>query len=137
MKIIISEKEKRNVNGFLEWIVLMLGYTLVLTSVSIIFKSIEIDSFFYGLLATVIIYVLNKTIKPLIVLLTLPITGLTLGLFFPFINLFMLKLMDWILGSHVNINGFWSALFIAILISIMNYIMESLIIKPLLTKKGK
>ena len=88
----------------------------------------------YSALATFIIYVLNQTIKPILVTLTIPITGLTLGLFYPFINLFILKLTDWILGPHFNLTSFWVAIVISLLISIMNFLVEGLIIKPILKR---
>jgi putative membrane protein len=74
-----------------------------------------------------IIYVLNKTIKPVLVTLTIPITGITLGLFYPCINVFILKLVDWILGSHFEVKNLFIALLVSILLSITNFIMEELI----------
>ena len=69
----------------LEWLIKILGYALVLITVSIIFKNtIYIDNSYWGLwavLASLIVFILNKTIKPILVWLTLPITALTLGLF--------------------------------------------------------
>ena len=105
--------------------------------VSKLFKSFYIDKvhpLFYSTLATFILYVLNKTVKPILVSLTIPITGITLGLFYPFINLFVLKLTDWILGSHFDLNDFWVALVISILISVMNFVMEDVIIAPLIRR---
>lgn len=123
-------------NNLIEWLIYMLGYALILVLVSLIFKeTIYIDSSLYGLwgiLASIIIYFLNKTIKPLIVWLTLPITALTLGLFYPFINVLILKITSIILGKHFNINGLFMSFLVAILISIMNMILDEKIIKPLL-----
>lgn len=140
MRIVIEQNDKVRVNAFLDWIIYMVGYTLVFFLVSLLFKSFYIDMSFYGiyaLLAVVIMYVLNKTIKPILFTLTIPITGLTLGLFYPFINLFILKLTDWILGSHFNLANIWIALVIAVLISVMNILMEGLIIKPILRRMRK
>lgn len=138
MKLVIKGKDnKLRFNHFLEWLLYLVGYTLVFLGVSALFKSFYIDKSFYGLyglLAVAIISILNKTIKPVLVTLTIPITGLTLGLFYPCINLFILKLTDWILGSHFNLENIWIAFFIAILLSIMNVLMEGLIIKPILKK---
>lgn len=123
--------------NLIDWLLHMFGYAFVLVLISLIFKkTIYIDSIWWGLAAAIIIYILNKTVKPLIFWLTLPITGLTLGIFYPFINLFILKIVSWILGSHFAINGIWIAVIVAILISIMNIIMEEVVIKPIL-RKGK
>jgi putative membrane protein len=137
MKIIVIENNKKRINKFIDWIMHIIGYTLVLISVSVLFKSFYIDnSYFclYALLATIIIYILNKTIKPIIILLTLPITGLTLGLFYPFINVFILYIVDFILGNHFELNGLFIPFIISILISIMNIIMDYMIIKPILRR---
>ncbi|MCI8446615.1 MAG: phage holin family protein, partial [Bacilli bacterium] len=85
--------------------------------------------------AAIIIYILNKTIKPFLVWLTIPITGLTLGLFYPFINVLILKMVDWILFGHFEINGLWMSFLISILISIMNEVVNEYIIKPLLKEE--
>ncbi len=127
---------RRKINKFIEWIMYMIGYSIVLMSVSMIFKnSLYIDPSFFGLwslLANIIIYVLNKTVKPLIVWLTIPITALTLGLFYPVINILILYIVSFILGDHFIIYGGPIMIFvIALLISLMNLIMKSIIEKLL------
>lgn len=124
----------------LENLIYIMGYALILLIMSMIFrKTIAIDNSYlglWGIIISTVIYVLNKTIKPIIFKLTLPITALTLGIFYPFINLFILKLVDFIFGNHLTIKGILLPLFIAILISIMNFLMDEIVIKPIL-KKGK
>lgn len=132
------ELQTRRINHFLEWLIYMIGYALILITVSVLFKNtIQIDNSYFGiwgLIAAIVIYILNKTIKPIIVKLTIPITAMTLGIFYPFINLLILKLVDFILGSHFTIHGIFIACFVAILISILNICMENLIIKPIIRK---
>lgn len=132
MKLVITDKNKVRINRLLEWFIYMIGYLIVFIFVTSFFKSIYIDSkglILYSVLIVLILYLLNKTIKPLLVTLTIPITGITLGLFYPFINLFILKLVDWILGSHFQLKNIYIALFVAILLSVMNFIMEEIIKK--------
>lgn len=139
MQLIIKEKDKVRINRALDWLLYMAGYTIVFILVTSLFKSIYIDQsypIFWSLLTVLIIYVLNKTIKPVLITLTIPITGLTLGLFYPFINLFILKLVDWILGSHFDLKNIYIALLVAIILSIMNFIMEE-IIKTIIKKVKK
>lgn len=140
MKLIIKGKNSERLNHLLDWLIYMAGYTLVFILVTNMFESIYIDidhSFIYSILIVLILYVLNKTIKPVLVTLTIPITGITLGLFYPFINLFILKLVDWILRSHFELENIWIALLVAILLSTMNFIMEELIIKPIIKRVKK
>ena len=132
MKLIIREKNKVRLNRLLDWILYMAGYTLVFILVTSLFDSIVIDSnhlILWSIIIELIIYVLNKTVKPILVTLTIPITGITLGLFYPCINVFILKLADWLLGKHFEIKNLLIALLAAILISIMNFIMNEIIKK--------
>lgn len=137
-----STQKQKNIylNKFIEWVIYMIGYALVLVAISVLFKkTIYIDSEYFGLwglIAAVIIYILNKTIKPIIVWLTLPLTGLTLGLFYPFINVFILNIVDFLLQEHFVIKGIWMSFIVACMISIMNAFMENLIIEPMI-RRGK
>ena len=127
------------INRYLDWFIHMLGYTLVLITVSLIFKkTVVIDNSYYGLwglIAVIIIFILNRTIKPLLVWMTLPLTALTLGLFYPVINILILKITDFILGSHFDIHGTIILFLVSIIISVMNAFMDNVIIDGLL--KGR
>lgn len=131
---------KAHVDNILDWILHYIAYAIILILVATFFKSFKIDDnhlYTYGMLATLIIFILNKTIKPIIVRLTIPLTGLTLGLFYPIINVMILKLTEWILGSHFEIKGVFTVFFIAILISIVNFLIEDIIIKPIMRRVKK
>ena len=134
MHLIIKEKNKIRLNKFIEWLIYMVGYTIVFILVTHFFSSIYIDHnhfFLYSGLIVLVIYLLNKTLKPLLFTITIPIIGVTLGLFYPIINLFILKIADWILGSHFDIENIFIALLVVVLLSITNFIMEQLINKIL------
>ncbi len=147
MRVIIEENNKNDkkkgvnieyrLNLFLEWLIYMFGYALVLIITSNLFRSLYVENIWYGILAAVIIYVLNKTVKPVLVTLTLPLIGLSLGLFYFVINVFILLLVSLILGKHFYLTGFFSPFIVSIFISIMNVLMESLIIKPLIERCKK
>lgn len=150
MKVIVVDDKKsaRNkgtkgkeieykLNMFLEWLIYMFGYALVLLITSNLFRSLYVENILYGLLAAVIIYVLNKTIKPLLVTISLPLIGMSLGLFYFVINVVILLLVDVLLGKHFYLTGFFSPFVVSIFISIMNVIMENLIIKPLVERCKK
>lgn len=147
MRVIIEENDKNDknkgvnieyrLNLFLEWLIYMFGYALVLIITSNLFRSLYVENIWYGILAAVIIYVLNKTVKPVLVTLTLPLIGLSLGLFYFVINVFILLLVSLILGKHFYLTGFFSPFIVSIFISIMNVLMESLIIKPLIERCKK
>ena len=85
---------KNNINKILDFIITVLVYDLVLILVSNITNTLVIDSSYYSLyslLGAIIICILNKTIKPILFKLTIPITGVTMGLFYPCLNILILK----------------------------------------------
>ena len=126
---------KNNINKILDFIITVLVYDLVLILVSNITNTLVIDSSYYGLysfLGAIIICILNKTIKPILFKLTIPITGVTMGLFYPCLNILILKITDWILLSHFETHGIITLFLTSILISIINLIIEELIIKPII-----
>ena len=134
MKIVIKEKNEKRINLVLDSILHISGLALVLFIIDIIFNSFDVDNYYYGLLVVLIIFVVNKTIRPMLVRLTLPLTALTFGLFYPFINFFILEFVDLILGSHFQVYGFWSVLLMSIMISIMNFFVEEMLIRPIIRR---
>lgn len=128
-------------NRFIEWLIYMIGYAIVLITVSVLFPSFEINNRYFGLyalLASIIIYLLNQTIKPVLTYITLPITVLSWGLFYPIINVIILYITSFILGtSNFQITGIIAPFFIAIIISFLNILMEGLILKPITKRRNK
>lgn len=126
---------KKDISRVLDFIITILVYDLVLILVSNITNTLVIDSSYYGLysfLGATIICILNKTIKPILFKLTIPITGITMGLFYPCLNILILKITDWILLSHFETYGIITLFLTSILISVINLIIEELIIKPII-----
>jgi putative membrane protein len=99
---------------------------LALLALPYIFKSIHVDDFVTALLAAVVLGLVNALIRPVLVLLTLPVTLLTLGLFIFVIN----GLLFWFVGSFVpgfHVAGFWAGVFGAIVYSIISCALSALI----------
>ena len=138
--VIKEKKDTRFIkNKFIEWLLYMICYAIVLITVSIMFDSLYISNKFFGFyafLAAVIIYILNQTIKPVLFYITLPVTALTWGLFYPLINVLILYITSFILGDKFELKGIIIPFFIAILISLFNILMEGLIIQPIIRKKA-
>lgn len=135
LELVIKDKKKLRINKVFEWLLYLVGYIISFIIVTNLFDSIYIDLnhyFIYSILIVTVLSLLNKTIKPILVTLTIPITGITLGAFYLFINLFMLKLTDWIFGSHFQLENIFIAFFVAILLSIVNFLIENLIVKPII-----
>lgn len=128
MKLVVIEKNKVRINSIFDWLLHMVGYTIAFFVVQALFKSVVVDPDPIIYFAVVLLlYCLNKTIKPILVTLTIPITGMTLGLFYPCINLFILKLVDWVMGPHFDLTHIYAAFLFAILLSVMNFIADHII----------
>jgi putative membrane protein len=86
--------------------------------------SFYIESFGAALAASFILALLNMLVRPILILLTLPITLVTLGAFLLVINAITLLLTDELVGSSFEIEGFWMAFFIALIMSLVNVILQ-------------
>ena len=99
---------------------------VALIALPYIFRSISVDSFFTAVLVAVVLGLINTLIRPLLVLLTLPVTLLTLGLFIFVIN----GLLFWAVGSFMpgfHVDGFWAGVFGAIVYSLISWALASLL----------
>ncbi|MBM7573537.1 phage holin family protein [Aquibacillus albus] len=114
--------------------------TLVLNAVALIvvaqlFDSFYLDGFGTALLASLILAVLNVIVRPLLVILTLPITVLSLGLFLFVINAITLMITQALIGNAFVITGFGTAILAAIILSILQLILNRLIKDTILLSK--
>ena len=130
----MNSDTERRLNKLLDWIIYISGYTLTLYLVDVIFNAFEVDNLLYYFWGSIILFVLNKTVKKIVFKFTLPITGLTFGLFYFVIDFLMLKIVDFILGHHFDVYGLWWGIFIAFSISVIHFILEEVILKPLMKK---
>jgi putative membrane protein len=73
----------------------------------------------------VVLALINIFLKPIISLLTLPLTIITLGLFSLVVNALLIMLAD-VIVPDFTVNGFWPAFFFAILVSLLNAILGGL-----------
>ena len=130
-----TNNENNLLNKFLDWVIHIGGYSLTLFLVDIIFNAFEIDNIVYYFVASILLYILNKTIKPIVFKLTLPITGLTFGLFYFVVDFLMLEIVDLLLMRHFDIYGIFWGIFIAFTISVVHVLIEEIIIRPLVRRK--
>jgi putative membrane protein len=91
-----------------------------------LFAAIEVKSFYTALLVAVVLGLLNAVVRPVLILLTLPVTLLTLGLFIFVIN----ALLFWFVASFVpgfHVDGFWTALWGSVLYSLITFMLNALV----------
>ena len=99
---------------------------MALIAVAYLLPGIKVDGFPSALVAALVLALVNTLIRPLLVLLTLPITVLTLGFFILLINGFLF----WFTGSVLKgfvVEGYWVAVLGAILYSIFSWAMAMLL----------
>lgn len=90
-----------------------------------VLPGVSVDNFMTALIVSVVLGLVNTFIKPILFILTLPATILTLGLFTFVINALMVYLVaTFVPGFHVN--GFWSALFFSFLLSLVSSVLRAL-----------
>ena len=96
---------------------------LALLALPYVVPSVQVESFYTALIAALLLGLVNTLIRPLLVLVTLPITILSLGLFTLVIN----ALLFWFVASFVEgfqVAGFWSAFWGALLYLSLIHISE-------------
>jgi len=109
--------------GFLLRIIV---YTLALLLAGHVVPGIRLDGLVSALVAGLLLGLVNAIVRPILVVLTFPITLLTLGLFLLVLNAFCLWLVSvFVTGFHVD--GVWPAFWGALLVSIVSWILTALI----------
>jgi putative membrane protein len=93
-----------------------------------VFPWVRIDDPMSAIIAALVLGLINTLIRPILVVLTLPVTLLTLGFFIFIINGFLFwAVAHWVEGFHVT--GFWAAVFGAIVYSIISWVLSSILLK--------
>lgn len=123
----IEYKNKSTKKFILEVISNIIVNMIVIFLATKIFKNIYVENLFYIFVTSLILMILNKSIKPLIQVIMLPLNIFTLGITYPFVNVIILKMVSLFLGEHFVLNGWFSAFFISIFVSIMTIIIDRLI----------
>ncbi|RWZ54998.1 phage holin family protein [Halobacillus fulvus] len=109
------------------WLLHIVVNAIAIIAVGALFDSVIISGVGGALLAAFILSILNAIVRPILIVLTLPITILSLGLFLFVINAITLWLTDAFLGGTFDIDGFGMTILAAIIISLINLVLNSLI----------
>ena len=87
--------------------------------------SIEGNSFFTALVVAAVLAFLNGVVKPIMIVLTIPVTVFTFGFFLLVINALMILLAAKLVDGFI-VNGFWWALLFSLILSIVTSVLESI-----------
>lgn len=87
---------------------------------------VTIDGFLTALIVALILSVLNTFIKPILVILTIPITILTLGLFLLVINAILVMVTDYFVDGF-TVSGWITAILFSLIVSVVTYILDAIV----------
>ncbi|HSZ85099.1 MAG TPA: phage holin family protein [Puia sp.] len=104
------------------FIIRIIVSAIVAFGLSYILKGVHINQFTTALLLAVVLAVLNAIVKPILIILTLPITIITFGLFLFVINAIIILLASDIIKGF-SVDGFWWALIFSFLLSIITSVL--------------
>lgn len=93
--------------------------------ISYILPGIGVATFWTALIVALVLGIINAILKPILIILTLPITILTLGLFTFVINALLVILTASIVKGF-TVEGFWTAVLFSIILSIFNFLMSKM-----------
>ena len=100
---------------------LLNGLAVVVTSY--LLNGVSVDGYFTAIVVAAILAILNVIVRPILLILTIPITILTLGLFILVINALIIMMADGFIDGFYVVN-FWWALIFSVILAIVNSIFE-------------
>jgi putative membrane protein len=106
----------------LRWLIL----TFAIMTAAYLFSGIHVNGFGSALIAALVLGILNAFFRPILLILTLPINVLSLGLFTFVINAVLLLMTSGVIGGLV-VDGFGSALFGSLIISLVSLLLSSFV----------
>jgi len=129
---ICSLRKKSMIRITIKWFAL----TASIMVTSYLIDGISVDGISSALLAAAVLGILNVFLRPIALILTLPVNILSLGLFTFVINAFMLIITSRLIPGF-NVNGFWAAVTGSLLISIVGWIINILAAEKISLKNMK
>ena len=103
---------------------------IIVTSLAVLFSAyllpgVSVENYTTAIIVAIVIALLNIFLKPILILLTIPVTVLTLGLFLLVINAFIILIAGELVPGF-SVNGFWWALLFSIILSLVTSLLESI-----------
>jgi putative membrane protein len=110
----------------MKWILKLLLTAVAVVILAKVLPGVEVASYGYAILVALVIGVLKVFVRPILILLTLPVTIITLGLFLLIINAVIILMADYFL-SGFSVSTIWWALLFSLLLSILQSILHKMI----------
>lgn len=106
----------------MNWITRILISSVAVVVAAYLLPGVSIDGFMTAIIVAIVLSIFNAVVKPVLIVLTIPATILTLGLFLFVINALIILLADYAVDGF-TVNGFWWALLFSFLMSLLNSLM--------------
>ncbi len=97
--------------------------TIAVVITSYLLTGVSVESFVTALVVAFVLGVLNMILKPILILLTIPVTIMSLGLFLLVINAFIIQLAAYFVKGF-EVTTFWWALLFSIILSVVSWFLE-------------
>jgi len=110
----------------MKFIIKLLITAALVMGLAELLPSISITNYVSAILVALTLSILNFIVKPILVILTLPITIVTLGIFLLFINVIIIYLADWFVGGFTVTSVFWAFIFSLLLAAARSYLFKLL-----------
>lgn len=109
----------------MNWILRLLLNAVAVVLTAYLLPGVDVTDYWTALIVAIVLVVANVVVKPVLVILTIPITIVTLGLFLLVINALIILMADYLVDGF-SVNGFWWALLFSLILSIFNSLFDDL-----------
>lgn len=109
----------------MNWLIRLLLNGLAVVLTAYLLPGVSVDGYGTALIVALVLAIVNVLVKPILILLTIPITILTLGLFLLVINAAIILFVDNLVDGFV-VDGFWWALLFSLILSVFNSVFSDL-----------
>lgn len=111
---------------YMKFLLRLLLSAVAVVILSKILPGVGVDTYLTAIIVAVVLSLLNFLVRPILIVLTLPITVLTLGLFLLFINAIIILLADYFIAGF-SVSNIWWALLFSLLLSVLQSLLFSLL----------
>ena len=107
----------------MKWLFRILLNAVIVLVLSYLLPGIDVDSFWSAVIVAIVLGFLNALLKPFLIIITIPITILSFGLFLLVINAFIILFADNLI-TDFSVNGFWWALLFSLILCFFNSVID-------------
>ena len=110
----------------MSWIIKIVLSALAVLISAYVIPGVSVKSFWTAILVAVVLALLNAFVKPILTILTIPITIVTLGLFLLVINVIIIYIADYLIAGF-TVEGFIPALLFSLVLSVVGWLLSAIV----------